>query len=75
MRAYDIVVVPSRNEPFGIVVLEAWAARCLYRRSFVLARTGPRLIERRRPHASKALAGEEFAFSDQVTPDPIEAAA
>jgi glycosyltransferase involved in cell wall biosynthesis len=26
MRACDIVVVPSRNEPFGIVVLEAWAA-------------------------------------------------
>ena len=26
MRAADIVVVPSRNEPFGIVVLEAWAA-------------------------------------------------
>jgi glycosyltransferase involved in cell wall biosynthesis len=25
-RAADIVVVPSRNEPFGIVVLEAWAA-------------------------------------------------
>lgn len=26
MRCCDIVVVPSRNEPFGIVVLEAWAA-------------------------------------------------
>lgn len=26
MRAADIVAVPSRNEPFGIVVLEAWAA-------------------------------------------------
>ena len=26
MRAVDIVAVPSRNEPFGIVVLEAWAA-------------------------------------------------
>src|SRR5512133_1666489 len=26
MRACAIVVVPSRNEPFGIVVLEAWAA-------------------------------------------------
>lgn len=26
MRACDAVVVPSRNEPFGIVVLEAWAA-------------------------------------------------
>ncbi len=26
MRACDILVVPSRNEPFGIVVLEAWAA-------------------------------------------------
>ncbi|MFZ1416655.1 MAG: glycosyltransferase family 4 protein [Defluviicoccus sp.] len=25
-RACDIVAVPSRNEPFGIVVLEAWAA-------------------------------------------------
>lgn len=26
MRAVDIVAVPSRNEPFGIIVLEAWAA-------------------------------------------------
>ncbi|HHW78622.1 MAG TPA: glycosyltransferase family 4 protein [Xanthomonadaceae bacterium] len=26
MRACDILAVPSRNEPFGIVVLEAWAA-------------------------------------------------
>lgn len=26
MRACDILVVPSRNEPFGIVVLEGWAA-------------------------------------------------
>ncbi|MFZ1493582.1 MAG: glycosyltransferase family 4 protein [Candidatus Competibacter denitrificans] len=26
MRACDIVAVPSRNEPFGIVVLEGWAA-------------------------------------------------
>lgn len=26
MKACDVVVVPSRNEPFGIVVLEAWAA-------------------------------------------------
>jgi glycosyltransferase involved in cell wall biosynthesis len=26
MRAADIVAVPSRNEPFGIVILEAWAA-------------------------------------------------
>ncbi|HOU92078.1 MAG TPA: glycosyltransferase family 4 protein [Polyangiaceae bacterium] len=26
VKACDIVVVPSRNEPFGIVVLEAWAA-------------------------------------------------
>ena len=26
MRSADIVAVPSRNEPFGIVVLEAWAA-------------------------------------------------
>lgn len=25
-RACDVVAVPSRNEPFGIVVLEAWAA-------------------------------------------------
>lgn len=26
MRAVDIVAVPSRNEPFGIIILEAWAA-------------------------------------------------
>lgn len=26
MRACDVVAVPSRNEPFGIVILEAWAA-------------------------------------------------
>jgi len=26
VRACDIVAVPSRNEPFGIVVLEAWSA-------------------------------------------------
>jgi glycosyltransferase involved in cell wall biosynthesis len=26
MRSLDIVVVPSRNEPFGIVILEGWAA-------------------------------------------------
>lgn len=26
MRACDIAVMPSRNEPFGIVALEAWAA-------------------------------------------------
>lgn len=26
-RACDAVCVPSRNEPFGIIVLEAWAAR------------------------------------------------
>jgi glycosyltransferase involved in cell wall biosynthesis len=26
MRAVDIVAVPSRNEPFGIVALEAWSA-------------------------------------------------
>lgn len=26
MRAVDVVVVPSRNEPFGVVALEAWAA-------------------------------------------------
>jgi glycosyltransferase involved in cell wall biosynthesis len=25
-KACDIVVVPSRNEPFGLIVLEAWAA-------------------------------------------------
>jgi glycosyltransferase involved in cell wall biosynthesis len=25
-RACDMVVVPSRNEPFGIVILEAWSA-------------------------------------------------
>ena len=26
MRSCDIVVAPSRNEPFGIVILEGWAA-------------------------------------------------
>ncbi|HDH91569.1 MAG TPA: glycosyltransferase family 1 protein [Candidatus Aenigmarchaeota archaeon] len=26
LKACDMVVVPSRNEPFGIVVLEAWAS-------------------------------------------------
>lgn len=26
MRACDILAVPSRNEPFGIVILEGWAA-------------------------------------------------
>jgi glycosyltransferase involved in cell wall biosynthesis len=26
LRSVDIVAVPSRNEPFGIVALEAWAA-------------------------------------------------
>lgn len=26
MRAIDICAVPSRNEPFGIIILEAWAA-------------------------------------------------
>lgn len=26
MRSVDVVVVPSRNEPFGIIILEAWAA-------------------------------------------------
>jgi glycosyltransferase involved in cell wall biosynthesis len=26
MRSIDIVAVPSRNEPFGLVILEAWAA-------------------------------------------------
>lgn len=26
MKAAECVVVPSRNEPFGIVVLEAWAS-------------------------------------------------
>ena len=25
-RACDVVCVPSRNEPFGIVILEAWSA-------------------------------------------------
>eukprot|EP00931_Biecheleriopsis_adriatica_P016211 TRINITY_DN12015_c0_g1_i4.p1 TRINITY_DN12015_c0_g1~~TRINITY_DN12015_c0_g1_i4.p1 ORF type:complete len:397 (+),score=79.23 TRINITY_DN12015_c0_g1_i4:65-1255(+) len=25
-KACDVVVVPSRNEPFGLIVLEAWAA-------------------------------------------------
>ena len=27
MKASDCIVVPSRNEPFGIVVLEAWSCR------------------------------------------------
>ncbi len=27
LNASDIVVIPSRNEPFGIVLLEAWSAR------------------------------------------------
>ena len=27
MKAADCIVVPSRNEPFGIVVLEGWACR------------------------------------------------
>src|SRR5436853_5036678 len=26
-KACDIVAVPSRNEPFGIVILEGWSAR------------------------------------------------
>jgi glycosyltransferase involved in cell wall biosynthesis len=26
-KAVDMVCVPSRNEPFGIVILEAWSAR------------------------------------------------
>jgi glycosyltransferase involved in cell wall biosynthesis len=26
-RSSDIVCVPSRNEPFGIVILEAWSAK------------------------------------------------
>jgi glycosyltransferase involved in cell wall biosynthesis len=25
-KAADVVAVPSRNEPFGIVILEAWSA-------------------------------------------------
>ena len=25
-KACDIVAVPSRNEPFGIVILEGWSA-------------------------------------------------
>ncbi len=25
-KAADVVCVPSRNEPFGIIILEAWAA-------------------------------------------------
>ena len=25
-KASDVVCVPSRNEPFGIVILEAWSA-------------------------------------------------
>ena len=27
LHASDIVVIPSRNEPFGIVLLEAWSAK------------------------------------------------
>ena len=27
MKAADAIIVPSRNEPFGIVVLEAWSCR------------------------------------------------
>lgn len=35
-RSADVVCVPSRNEPFGIVVLEAWSAR----RAVVATRNG-----------------------------------
>ncbi|MEI7657918.1 MAG: glycosyltransferase family 4 protein [Phycisphaerae bacterium] len=38
-RAADVVCVPSRNEPFGIVVLEAWSAR---RPVVVTTHGGPR---------------------------------
>jgi glycosyltransferase involved in cell wall biosynthesis len=27
LHASDVVVIPSRNEPFGLVLLEAWSAR------------------------------------------------
>jgi glycosyltransferase involved in cell wall biosynthesis len=35
-KSADVVCVPSRNEPFGIVVLEAWSAR----RPVVVSRNG-----------------------------------
>ena len=35
-KSSDIICVPSRNEPFGIVILEAWSAR----RPVVATRTG-----------------------------------
>jgi glycogen(starch) synthase len=28
LHASDVVVIPSRNEPFGLVLLEAWSAKC-----------------------------------------------
>ena len=36
LHASDIVVIPSRNEPFGIVLLEAWSAN----RPVVVSRAG-----------------------------------
>ncbi|MFH0968164.1 MAG: glycosyltransferase family 4 protein, partial [Methanobacteriota archaeon] len=36
LHASDIVVIPSRNEPFGIVLLEAWSAN----RPVVVSRVG-----------------------------------
>ena len=36
LHAADIVVIPSRNEPFGIVLLEAWSAN----RPVVVSRVG-----------------------------------
>lgn len=36
LQASDIVVIPSRNEPFGIVLLEAWSAN----RPVVVSRVG-----------------------------------
>jgi glycosyltransferase involved in cell wall biosynthesis len=36
LHASDIVVIPSRNEPFGIVLLEAWSAN----RPVVVTRVG-----------------------------------
>lgn len=38
-KSTDVVCIPSRNEPFGIVVLEAWAAR---RPVVVTCNGGPR---------------------------------
>ena len=42
-KSADLIVVPSRNEPFGIVILEAWSAS----KAVVATRTGgPGLGER-----------------------------